>query len=57
MFMTCAIIFAYGVYNAIYEEMAKQLRKPFTGTSSSIISLIGTLPFAVMSMGGPFAMT
>lgn len=56
MFMTCAIIFAYGVYQAIYEEMAKQPNTPFTGTSSSIISLIGTLSIAIMSMGGPFIM-
>lgn len=57
MFMTCAIIFAYGVYQAIYEEMAKEPSTPFTGTSSSIISLIGTLSIAIMSMGGPFVMT
>ena len=57
MFMTCSIIFAYGVYQAIYEEMAKRPQTPFTGTSSSIISLIGTLSIAVMSMGGPFVMT
>ncbi|KAJ5997776.1 hypothetical protein N7522_009436 [Penicillium canescens] len=57
MFMTCAIIFSYGVYQAIYEEMAKQPNTPFSGTSSSIISLIGTLSIALMSMGGPFIMT
>lgn len=57
MFMTCAIIFAYGVYQAIYEEMAKEPNTPFTGTSSSVISLIGTLSIAIMSMGGPFVMT
>lgn len=57
MFMTCAIIFAYGVYQAIYEEMASAPNTPFTGTSSSIISLIGTVSMAVMSMGGPFIMT
>ncbi|KAJ5697486.1 hypothetical protein N7488_011170 [Penicillium malachiteum] len=54
MFMTCGIIFSYGVYQAIYEEMAKEPDTPFTGTSSSIISLIGTLAIALMSMGGPF---
>jgi MFS family permease len=57
MFMTCSIIFAYGVYQAIYEEMAKEPNTPFTGTSTSIISLIGTISIAIMSMGGPFAMT
>jgi len=57
MFMTCGIIFSYGVYQAIYQEMAKEPNTPFTGTSSSIISLIGTLSIAIMSMGGPFVMT
>ncbi|KAJ5678128.1 uncharacterized protein N7477_003761 [Penicillium maclennaniae] len=57
MFMTCAIIFTYGAYQAIYEEMAKESNTPFTGTSSSVISLIGTLSIAIMSMGGPFIMT
>ncbi|KAJ5945672.1 hypothetical protein N7454_002511 [Penicillium verhagenii] len=54
MFMTCGIVFSFGVYQAIYEEMAKESGNPFTGTSSSIISLIGTLSIALMSMGGPF---
>ncbi|KAJ5745930.1 hypothetical protein N7520_011112 [Penicillium odoratum] len=54
MFMTCGIVFSFGVYQAIYEEMAKEPNTPFTGTSSSIISLIGTLSIALMSMGGPF---
>ncbi|KAJ5894297.1 hypothetical protein N7495_005988 [Penicillium taxi] len=54
MFMTCGIIFTYGVYQAIYEELAQEPNTPFTGASSSIISLIGTLSIAIMSMGGPF---
>ncbi|CAI7584886.1 unnamed protein product [Penicillium glandicola] len=57
MFMTCALIFSFGVYQAIYEEMAQTPNTPFTNTSSSIISLIGTLSIAVMSLGGPFIMT
>lgn len=57
MFMTCAIIFAYGVYQAIYEEMATRPHTPFTDTSSAIISLVGTLSIAIMSMGGPYAMS
>lgn len=54
MFMTCGIVFSFGVYQAIYEEMATEPNTPFTGASSSIISLIGTLGIALMSMGGPF---
>ena len=55
MFLTCGIIFSYGVYQAIYEELAEEPKTPFTGASSSVISLIGTLSIALMSMGGPFA--
>ncbi|KAJ6144902.1 hypothetical protein N7470_008797 [Penicillium chermesinum] len=55
MFLTCGIIFSYGVYQAIYQELAGEPETPFTGASSSVISLIGTLAIALMSMGGPFA--
>jgi MFS family permease len=53
--MTCSIIFGYGVFQALYEDMAKQPDNPFTGTSTAIIGLIGILAIALMSMGGPFA--
>jgi MFS family permease len=56
MFTTCAQVFTYGVYQALYEEMAKEPDTPFTGSSSALISLIGTLAVSLMSMGGPFAM-
>ncbi|CAL5870813.1 uncharacterized protein PFLUO_LOCUS5053 [Penicillium psychrofluorescens] len=56
MYMTCALIFSFGAYQAIYEEMAKEPNTPFTGKSSALISLIGTLAIALMSMGGPFIM-
>ncbi|KAL5355629.1 major facilitator superfamily domain-containing protein [Aspergillus floccosus] len=56
MFTTCAFVFTFGVYQSLYEEMAKESNTPFTGASTARIGLIGTLAIALMSMGGPFAM-
>jgi MFS family permease len=56
MFTTCGQIFTFGVYQALYETMAKEQDTPFTGNSSAKISLIGTLGIALMSLGGPLAM-
>ncbi|KAF4167627.1 hypothetical protein CNMCM6936_004684 [Aspergillus lentulus] len=57
MFTTCAFIFAFGVYQALYEEMAQEGHSPFVGHSTARIGLIGTLAIALMSMGGPLAMS
>ncbi|KAH8817147.1 MFS transporter, MCP family, solute carrier family 16, member 7 [Xylogone sp. PMI_703] len=54
--MTCSIIFAFGVYQALYEEMAKQPSNPFTGTSTALIGLVGILAIALMTIGGPFVL-
>ncbi|KAG0646537.1 MFS transporter asaE [Hyphodiscus hymeniophilus] len=54
--MTCSIIFAFGVYQAFYEAMSKEPGNPFTGSSTSLISLIGILAIALMTMCGPFVM-
>jgi MFS family permease len=56
MFTTCAQIFTFGVYQALYEEMAKEPNTPFSGGSAATISLIGTLAVSLMSLGGPLAM-
>jgi MFS family permease len=56
MLTTCAIIFSFGVYQALYEEMSKLPNTPFTGASSALIGLIGTLAISLMSMTGPFVM-
>lgn len=54
--MMCSIIFGFGVYQALYEDMAKQPSNPFTGTSTALISLIGILAIALMTIGGPFVL-
>ncbi|PYH43011.1 MCT family MFS transporter [Aspergillus saccharolyticus JOP 1030-1] len=55
MMTTCSFVFAFGVYQSLYEEMAAQPNTPFTGTSTALIDLIGTLAIALMSMAGPYA--
>ncbi|KIW11834.1 hypothetical protein PV08_09107 [Exophiala spinifera] len=55
--MTCSIVFAFGVYQALYEEMAQTPDTPFTSVSSAKIGLIGTLALSLMTLGGPFAMS
>ncbi|OJJ51732.1 hypothetical protein ASPZODRAFT_148959 [Penicilliopsis zonata CBS 506.65] len=57
MFTSTAVIFSFGVYQALYEAMAKEADTPFTGASSAMIGLIGTLAIALMSMAAPFVMT
>jgi MFS family permease len=52
--MTCSLIFTFGVYQALYEDMAKQPGNPFTGSSTALIGLVGILAIALMTMGGPF---
>lgn len=54
--MTCSIIFAFGVYQALYEDMINTPNTPFTGSSTALIGLVGILAIALMTMGGPFAM-
>ncbi|RAH49974.1 MFS general substrate transporter [Aspergillus brunneoviolaceus CBS 621.78] len=56
MLTTNALIFSAGVYQALYEEMASEPDNPFTGASSALIGLIGTLAIGLMSMTGPFVM-
>jgi len=53
--MTCSIVFGYGVYEALYEDMSTQSATPFTGQSSALITLIGILAIAFMTIGGPWA--
>ncbi|RAL15180.1 monocarboxylate transporter [Aspergillus homomorphus CBS 101889] len=56
MLTTNALIFSAGVYQALYEEMASEPDNPFSGASSALIGLVGTLAIGLMSMTGPFVM-
>ena len=57
MITTCAFVFSFGVYQSLYEEMTREPNTPFTGSTTALIDLIGTLAIALMSMAGPFAMS
>ncbi|KAJ9606707.1 hypothetical protein H2200_008715 [Cladophialophora chaetospira] len=55
VFTACGITFVFGVYQELYETMAKQPGTPFTGASSAVIDLIGTISISLMSLGAPLA--
>ncbi|KAI5456638.1 major facilitator superfamily domain-containing protein [Mariannaea sp. PMI_226] len=54
VFTCCGLNFAYGVYQALFERMAREPDTPFTGASPAEIDLIGTIGIALMTMGAPF---
>ncbi|KAK9801528.1 putative MFS general substrate transporter [Seiridium cardinale] len=55
VFTCCGLNFAFGVFQALYDDMAKQPGTPFTGASTALIDLIGTLSISLMTMGAPFS--
>lgn len=55
VFTCCGLNFAFGVYQALFESMARQSGTPFTGASPAQIDLIGTLSISLMTIGAPFA--
>ncbi|KZF19078.1 MFS general substrate transporter [Xylona heveae TC161] len=54
IFTCCGLNFAFGVYQALYETLARQPGTPFTGASPAEIDLIGTLCISLMTIGAPF---
>ncbi|CAG8294356.1 unnamed protein product [Penicillium salamii] len=57
VFTGCGINFAFGVFQELYDSMAKEPNTPFTGATPAQIDLIGTLSIALMTIGAPFATT
>jgi MFS family permease len=51
------LIFSFGVYQALYEDLASQPNTPFTGASSAPIGLIGTLSVSLNTLGVPYVTT
>lgn len=56
-FAACGIIFGFGIYQALYEQMALEQGTPFTGASPAQIDLIGTLSTALMTISAPYAVS
>lgn len=54
-FTACGLLFAFGVYQALYGTMVSDTNTPFTGASSAEIDLIGSLSVSLMTIGAPFA--
>lgn len=53
-FSGCGLLFSFGVYQSLYEDMSKTDGNPITGASSSQISLIGSIAAALMKLGAPY---
>ncbi|KAB8268861.1 MFS monocarboxylate transporter [Aspergillus minisclerotigenes] len=54
VFTCCGLIFAWGVYQALYERLAREPGTPFTGATPAEIDLIGTISVSLMTIGAPF---
>ncbi|RAL15818.1 putative MFS monocarboxylate transporter [Aspergillus homomorphus CBS 101889] len=55
IFTCCGLNFAWGVYQALYENLSKQPGTPFTGATPAEIDLIGTISCSLMTIGAPFS--
>ena len=55
VFTCCGLNFAFGVYQALYDDMAQRPNTPFTGASPAEIDLIGTISISLMTLGAPFS--
>ncbi|PYH42269.1 putative MFS monocarboxylate transporter [Aspergillus saccharolyticus JOP 1030-1] len=55
IFTCCGLNFAWGVYQALYENLSKQPHTPFTGATPAEIDLIGTISCSLMTIGAPFS--
>lgn len=53
-FSGCGLLFSFGIYQSLYEEMSQKGDNPFTGASSAEIALIGSIAAALMKLGAPY---
>ncbi|KAJ5622722.1 monocarboxylate transporter [Penicillium herquei] len=53
-FSRCGLLFSFGIYQSLYEDMSQRENNPFTGASSVEISLIGSIAAALMKLGAPY---
>ncbi|KAJ5716733.1 monocarboxylate transporter [Penicillium malachiteum] len=53
-FSRCGLLFSFGIYQSLYEDMSRKENNPFTGASSVEISLIGSIAAALMKPGAPY---
>lgn len=55
VFTCCGLNFAFGIFQALYDSMAKLPDNPFTDATPAQIDLIGTLSISLMTIGAPFS--
>jgi hypothetical protein len=56
VFTACGTLFAFGVFQDLYEQLSHEPNTPFTDASPAEIDLIGTLSVAFMTIGAPLAL-
>lgn len=57
IFNASGTLFAFGVFQDLYETLSYQPDTPFTGTSPAAIGLIGTLAVRAYSLCGVLGLT
>lgn len=55
VFTCCGLNFAFGVFQELYDGMARQPNTPFAGATPALIDLIGTISISVMTIIAPFS--
>ncbi|CAG8301514.1 unnamed protein product [Penicillium salamii] len=53
-FSGCGLLFSFGIYQSLYEDMSREEGNPFSGAYSAEISLIGSIAAALMKLGAPY---
>ncbi|KAF5255863.1 hypothetical protein FOXYS1_13694, partial [Fusarium oxysporum] len=54
-FSGCGLLFCFGIFQSLYEDMSRKAGNPFTGASSAEITLIGSIAASLMKLGAPWA--
>ncbi|KAI9927020.1 hypothetical protein MW887_003401 [Aspergillus wentii] len=53
-FSSCGLLFSFGIFQSLYEDMSLKENNPFSGASSAEICLIGSIAAALMKLGAPY---
>ncbi|PLB49127.1 MFS general substrate transporter [Aspergillus steynii IBT 23096] len=53
-FSGCGLLFSFGIFQSLYENMSLEENNPFSGASSAQITLIGSIAAALMKLGAPY---
>ena len=53
-FSGCGLLFSFGIYQSLYEDMSTKEGNPFSGATSAQISLIGSIAASLMKLGAPY---